>query len=147
MSLSGVFNDKKPVHAREFQNRVHVRGLPEKMNRDDRFGSLCQTLLQFRWIHRERVFVYVHKDRPSFAIRNGFGRGDKRVRNRDHFIAFTNSKRQERKPKRVGAVAHADCVGGAAKCSELFFELFHERSAGKGTALDHFVNSAIELFN
>ena len=67
--------------------------------------------------------------------------------NRDHFVAFTNSKRQESKPKRICPIAHADSIFGAAIGRELLFELFDERPAGKRAALDHFANSAIELFN
>ena len=147
MRLSGIFDDEKSVGACKFQNRVHVRRLPEKVNRNNRFGSLGQTLLKFRGVHRECVWIHIHKYRASFAVSNRLGGGDKCVRNRNDFIAFTNSKRQESKPKGVGAIAHGDCVGGPTECSELFFELFHERSAGKGAALDHFANSSIEFFN
>ena len=146
MCLGRIFNDEKPMRARKFQNRIHVRRLPEKVNRNDRFGPLRQALLKLRRIHRERVLVHINKYWSSFAVSNGLGGGDKRVWNRNHFIAFTNSKRQERKPKRVSAIAHGDRVGGAAECSELLFELFHEWSAGKGAALNDFTNSAIELF-
>src|SRR6266513_1043021 len=147
MCLGRIFNDEKPVRACKFQDRIHVRRLPEKVNRNDRFGPLRQALLKLRRIHRERVLVYINKYWSSFAISNGLGGGDKRVWNRNHFIAFTNSKRQESKPKGIRAVAYGDCVGGSAGCSELFFKLFHERPTGKSAALDHFVNSKIEFFN
>src|SRR5439155_15624362 len=64
---------------------------------------------------------------------------------RDHFIAFSNPKRQESEPKRVCAIAHADGVLGAAVGRELRFEPFHERPARKRAALDYFTNGAIEL--
>ena len=115
MRLSGIFNDEKSVCACKFQNRVHVRWLPEKMNRNYRFGFLGQTFLQFRRVHRECVWVYIHKHWSGLAVSNRLGGSDKRVRNRNDFVAFANSKRQESKPKRVGAVAHADRVGGPAE--------------------------------
>ena len=145
MSLSCIFDDKKPVCPREFQNRIHVRGLPEKVNRNDRLGSLRQTVLKFRRVHRECVFVHIHKHRPSFAIGDGLDRGDKCVRNSDYFIALSNPKRQESKPKRVCAIAHTDGVLGATVGRELFFKSFHERSARKRATLDYFANGAIEL--
>ena len=92
MRLSGIFNHEKPVRAREFQNRVHVCRLPEKVDRNNRFGSLGQTLFKFRGVHRECVRVHIHKHRPGFAVSNRLGRGDKCVRNRNDFITFTNSK-------------------------------------------------------
>ena len=104
------------------------------------FSSSAGFIVNVSWIH-------IHKYWSSFAVSNRLGGRDKCVRNRNDFVAFTNSKRQQSKPKRVSAIAHADCVGGTAECSELFFELFDERPAGKGAALDHFANSAIELFN
>ena len=93
MSLSRIFNDKKPVCPREFQNRIHVRRLPEKVNRDDCLGSCREALLQFGRIHRERIFVHIHKHRLSSAIGNGLDRGEERVRNRDHFISGPDPKR------------------------------------------------------
>ena len=130
---------------REFQNRIHVRRLPEKVNRDDCLGSCRESLLQFGRVHRERVFVHIDKHRPSFAIGNGLGRGDECVRNSDHFISRPDPKRQESEPKRVCAIANADGVLGAAVGRELFFKSFHERPARKRAALDYFANGAIEL--
>src|SRR4029077_12601865 len=143
--LGGIFNDKEAVRAREFQNRIHVRRLPEKVNRNDRFGSLRQTVLKFRWIHCERVFVHIHKHWPSFAAINCLDRGEECVRNSDYFIALSNPKRQESEPKRVCAIAHTDGVLGATVGRELFFKSFHERSARKRATLDYLANSAIEL--
>src|SRR5437773_2446728 len=115
MRLSGIFNDEKSVCACKFQNRVHVRWLPEKVNRNDRFGSLGQTLFKFRRVHRECILVYIYKHWSGLAVGDRLGSGDKRVRNRNDFIAFANSQRQESKPKRISAVAHAYRVGGPAE--------------------------------
>ena len=109
------------------------------------FGFLRQTVLKFRRIHGERVFVHIDKHRPSSAIGNGLGRGDECVRNSDHFISRPNPKRQESEPKRVCAIADADGVLGTAVGCELLFESFHERPASKRAALDYFANGAIEL--
>ena len=110
VSLSGILDDKEAVCARELQNRIHVRRLSEKVNRNDRFGSCRETPLQLGRVHRERGFVHVDERRPSFAIRNGLGCRDECVRDRDDFIAFSNPKRYEGEPKRVRAIAHADGV-------------------------------------
>ena len=147
MCLSGIFNNKESACPCKFQNRIHVRRLTEKVNRNDRFGSLRHALLQFRRVHRECVRIHIHKHGSSFAVSNGLGRRNKCIRDRDYFVAFTNSKRQESKPKRICPIANAYGIGRAAECSELLFELFDERPAGKRAALDHFANSAIELFN
>src|SRR5206468_11093720 len=143
VSLSCILDNKKPVCPREFQNRIHVRRLPEKMNRDDCLGSCRESLLQLGWVHCERVFVHIHKHRLSSAIGNGLGCGEERVRNHNHFISGPNPKRQESKPKRVCAIAHANGVIGATVGRELLFELLHERSARKRAALDYFANGAI----
>src|SRR5438094_461687 len=119
MRLSGIFNDEKSVCACKFQNRVHVRWLPEKVNRNDRFGSLGQTLFKFRRVHRECILVYIYKHWSGLAVGDRLGSGDKRVRNRNDFIAFANSQRQESKPKRISAVAHAYRVGGPAELCDL----------------------------
>src|SRR4029453_5786920 len=145
VSLSRILNNKKTVCTRELQNRIHVRRLPEKMNRNDCFGSFREILLQFGWIHRERSFVHVDEHRPSFAIRNCLARCDEGVRDRDDFVALSNSKRQKREPKGVRAVAHADGVIRAAVGREFFFELFHERPPRKSAALDYVANSALEF--
>src|SRR6266487_5252926 len=42
--LGGIFNDKEAVCPREFQNRVHVRWLPEEVKRNDCLGSPRQTV-------------------------------------------------------------------------------------------------------
>src|SRR4029077_13898678 len=81
MSLSGIFNDEKSVCACKFQNRVHVRRLPEEVDRNNRFGSLGQTLLKLRRVHRECVLIHVHKHWSSLAVSNRLGGGDKRVWN------------------------------------------------------------------
>src|SRR5439155_1644969 len=146
VSLSGIFNDKESVCAREFQNRIHVRRLPEKVNRNDRFGSLRQTALKFRRVQRKCVLVHIHEHRLSSAIGNGLDRGEECVRNSDHFIALSNPKRQESKPKRVCAIAHTDGVFRTAVSCELLFESFHERPASKCGALDYLANGAIEFF-
>ena len=104
-----------------------------------------RAVLKFRRIHRERVFVHIHEHRLSSAIGNGLDRGEECVRNGDYFISLSNPKRQESKPKRVCAVAHADGVFRTAVSCELLFESFHERPACKRAALDYFANGAIEL--
>ena len=83
----------------------------------------------------------------SSAIGNGLDRGEECVWNGDYFIALSNPKRQESKPKRVCAVAHTDGVLGATVGRELSFKFFHERSARKRATLDYFANGAIELID
>src|SRR4029077_8282872 len=89
--------------------------------------------------------VHIHKHRLSSAIGNGLDRGDKCVRDSDYFIALSNPKRQESKPKRVCAVAHTDGIFRTAVSCELLFKSFHERPASKCAALDYLANGAIEL--
>src|SRR5215208_743069 len=128
--LSGIFNNKESACSCKFQNRIHVRRLPEKVYRNDRFGSLRHALLQFRRVHRECVRVHIHKHGSSFAVSNSLNRRNKSIWDRDYFVAFTNSKRQESEPERICPIAHPDCIFGAAIGRELLFELFDERPAG-----------------
>ncbi len=51
-----------------------------------------RALLQFGRIHRERVFVHIHKHRLSSAIGNGLDCGEECVRDSDYFIALLRSQ-------------------------------------------------------
>src|ERR1700730_3496686 len=55
--LARIFNDVEAVFACKFDNRIHVRRLAEKINRNDCLRPSCQSALQRRWIHRIGTFV------------------------------------------------------------------------------------------
>src|SRR5581483_2818586 len=145
--LRSVLDDEETVSARKFQDRVHVGRLPKKMDRNNGFGSYCERFLQLGRVHRERVFVHIDKDRSRVAKQDGFGRGNKGVWHRDHFVALGDPQGHKRQPERVGAVAHAHGILRAAIRGEFRFELLHEWSAGKGIAGDHFMDSALEFLH
>ena len=96
VSLSGILNDKEPVRAREFQNRIHVRRLPKKMNRNDRFRSVGDRLLQLGRVHRVSAFVNIDKHRPSCTVGNRFRGGHECVGHSYYFVPGPDAARQER---------------------------------------------------
>jgi len=53
--------------------------------------------------------------------------------------------RQERQPKRFCSAADADSVPTSTIRRKIRLELFDERSAGKGAAVNHFADRAVKL--
>ena len=89
--------------------------------------------------------VAIHQDRRRAGDPDGFGGGEKRVGVGDALVARADAQRHQRQPDRVGAVADADGVFGAAVGGELAFEPFEHRPQDKLAALDDLLKIGVNL--
>src|SRR5260370_3312078 len=89
--------------------------------------------------------VNIDEHRPSSTVSNGLGSGHKCIGNGDYFVARSYAVRQERQPKRFCSAADADSVPTPTIRRKIRLELFDERSAGKGAAVNHLADRAVKL--
>ena len=145
MRLAGVLHDRKLVPVGDLHDGVHIRHLAVQVHRHDCLGARSDGGLEKLWIHRVRALVDVDEHRLGAAIADRFGGRHEGRRDRDHFIAGSNSERQQRQPKRVRAIADSDGVSRAAECGETLLEALDERSAGERVLINHLFNRGQEL--
>ena len=55
---------------------VHVLGIAEDFDRDDRFGSRRDGGLKLGWVHVEALWIDINKDGRRADEENAVGRGD-----------------------------------------------------------------------
>ena len=115
------------------------------MHWNDGLSARAKRLFKPGRVHRVGGLVNIDKHRPSSTVSNGFGSGHKCIGNGDHFVARSYAVRQERQPKRFCSTADADSVPTPTIRRKIRLELFDERSAGKGAAVNHLADRAVKL--
>src|ERR1700726_4936403 len=105
MSLGRVLDDKKIMFACEFQNRVHVRCLTKKMDRNNRLRSGRESLPQLDRVHRVCALINIDKHRPSRTEGDRFRGGHEGAGHSYYLVARPDAAGQEREPERLGAAA------------------------------------------
>src|SRR5437667_4321750 len=115
------------------------------MHWNDGLGARAKRLFKAGRVHRVGGLVNIDKHRPSSTVSNGLGSGHKCIGNGDYFVARPNAARQKREPKRFCPTADADSVPASTIRRKIRLELFDERSAGKGAAVNHLADRALKL--
>src|SRR6266404_5166670 len=115
------------------------------MHWNDGLSARAKRLFKPGRIHRVGGLVNIDKHRPSSTVSNGLGSGHKCIGNGDYFVARSYAMRQERQPKRFCSTADADSVATSTIRRKIRLELFDERSAGKGAAVNHLADRAVKL--
>ena len=99
MGLAGIFEHAETMAGRDLEDRIHIGHTAVKMNGNDGLRLACDgTLDEFR-VEIRRSRVNIHENGTRAAIRDGFGRGEKRIRRCDDFVAVLDPKRQQAKMK------------------------------------------------
>src|SRR5882724_9920445 len=145
VGLGRVLDDEEIMVPRELKNWIHVGRLAEQMHWNDGLGARAKRLFKPGRVHRVGGLVNIDKHRPSSTVSNGLGSGHKCIGNGDYFVARPNAARQKREPKRFGPTADADSVPASTIRRKIRLELFDERSAGKGAAVNHLADRAVKL--
>src|SRR5882724_5743600 len=115
------------------------------MHWNDGLSARAKRLFKRGRVHRVGGLVNIDKYRPSSTVSNGLGSGHKCIGNGDYFVARSYAMRQERQPKRFCSTADADSVPASTIRRKIRLELFDERSAGKGAAVNHLADRAVKL--
>jgi len=120
--LAGVFDDDEVVLFGDRHDRVHIGGLAEEVDRNDRLGARRHFFLDLRRIDVVGRRVDVGEDRrradPDDCAdrrKEGEGRGD-------DFIAGPDPFDHQRDDERVGTAGHADREVAAAVGGDFGFE-------------------------
>src|ERR1700731_2672857 len=115
------------------------------MHWNDGLSPRAKRLFKPGRVHRVGGLVNIDKHRPSSTVSNGLGSGHKCIGNGDYFVARSYAMRQERQPKRFCSTADADSVPTSTIRRKIRLELFDERSASKGAAVNHPADRAVKL--
>src|SRR5512140_3692133 len=145
VGLGGVLDDEEFPFSGDLHNGVHVRHLPEQVDRDDRPGLRRDGRLDLRGIHVVGRRVHVDEDRLRSAPADRLGGGDERVRHGDHFVPGPDSKAEQGCPKGVRAAPHPGGELRPAERGELLFELRHERAARERGLVEHLLDRVRDL--
>ena len=97
------------------QNRVHVGGLPEKVDGDDGLGPRRDGGLELRGIHGARCRGQCRQKQVRPRKGDGLGRGDEGRWHRDNLITGADAQGKQAQPDGVGTVADADGMLGVAE--------------------------------
>ena len=85
--LGGILQHEQAVMPRDLVDRVHVGGLTVEMDRDDRTRLRRHGRLDLRRVDIVGVRLDVDEHRPGAGPPDRAGRGEERVRRRDHLVA------------------------------------------------------------
>src|ERR1700677_1215396 len=115
------------IFLRQFENRIHVRHLPVKMDWNDgryrtpaaladkpavfRSAAALEVGAQFQRIHVVGALVNIDELGECARLRDSFGGRDERVRNGYHGVARLDAGGGQRETERVRAAV--DCYGAA----------------------------------
>ena len=91
MRLGRVLDHDQPVATGDFQDRIHVGGMPVEVHRQDGAGAPGDGLFDPRRIKRVGVRRDIDKHRRCTGIADGGHAGDKRVRRGDDFVTRADS--------------------------------------------------------
>jgi hypothetical protein len=83
--------------------------------------------------------------RQRSRLRDGFGRGNERVRDRDRHVARFHTGCHQRETKRVRAAVDCDRAFGVAERGKLFFEILHHGAADETRSADYLLKNRGQL--
>ena len=103
--LGRILDHYKLELLRELLQRIDIRALTIKMNRQQRANFVRPTRLQssldFFWIKIKRAWINVHENRPRSGARDRTGRSKKTESARYDAIARLSSRRGQRQPQGI----------------------------------------------
>ena len=143
MGLAGIFDHEQIVFCRKLKDRIHIRGLAVKVDRDNtghssfrraidqfsdsaiEFTSPLNELEERFRIHRIALFIDIHKSDMRTGLGDRFRRRNERVWNSEDDVPGFDPRRHEREAECVRTAIHANTILRVTKSSELAFEFFH----------------------
>ena len=143
--LGGIFNHEKTMLTPERQDRIHIRDLPEKVNRNEGSRSARECFFKKRRVHCVSALIDVDEDRAGAGVSDRFGRGHKGIGHGNDLIARSNPASEQGQPKCLRPAADANRMLRAAKSCELLLELLDKSSASERSAVDDCGDRLIEL--
>src|SRR5579872_3224943 len=143
--LGCIFDHDQVVSARDLKNWIHIGGLPIQMHGQNHLRSRRNRRLDRRGIHRERAWIDVHQYRSRARVQHGSNAGYKREWNRDNFVAWADSRGQQREMQCARTRIEPDALGGAAIRGELLLEIRNFMSEDELAALENTANRGIDF--
>ena len=143
--LGGIFDHEKTMLTPKRQDGIHIRDLPEKMNRNEGSRSARERLFKKRRVHCVSALIDVDEDRAGAGVSDRFGGGHKGIGHGNDLIARSNPASEQGEPKCLRSAADTNCMLRAAKGCELLFELLDKSSASERSAVDDCGDRLIEL--
>ena len=122
LGLRIVLQHFQPVLLRQRHDRIHVRGLPVKVHRDDGLGPRRDRRFDPLRIDVAGGFVRFDRHRPRPDIRHGEPRRDESVGRNDHLVSRADVPRPQHKLQGIEPVAHRNAMLGLAVGCEFRFE-------------------------
>src|SRR5579884_3301610 len=121
-------------------NLIHVRHLPEQMNRKNRTRPPGDFRFNLFWIDIERSRVDIDKDRSGSEPGNGTRGGKEAVRRGDYLVAGMDIQRHQCDEQSIGSRGNSDCIATLAILGDLLLELFDLWSQNKPLRLRHAID-------
>ena len=122
MRMRNVFNHAQPMLARNREYRLHVAGLSIKMHRDDGTGAFSDSCFQQVGVEIVGVRQNINKNGCCANVGDGKASGNIRVWNSNYFISRAYIKCCQRQVQRISAIADANSIARATKCSPCMFK-------------------------
>jgi hypothetical protein len=91
-----ILDHSDMVTSGDLIDRIHLRALPEQVNRNDRLGLVRHRRLNQLGIKVEGLWVDVDEDGLGTHPPDGPGRGKEREGGEDHFVALPDLHRHHR---------------------------------------------------
>ena len=140
-----VFDHEELVLVGNLSDRLHVRALPIKMNRNDSLCARRDGRFYFGGINAVRPGVAVDEHGGRFAQPNRFRSGEEGVGMGYHFVAGADAKGLQRQPDSIRSVAYADGVFGSVEGGKLLLEPLQDRSEHVLTALQNILDLGVDF--
>ena len=125
--LGGVLDDRYPTPVGDGHDRVHLRALAVKMDRQDGLGVGSDSGLDFGGVDVVGLRVDIDEDRLGTEPGDPAGGGEERVGGGDHFVAGADPLGHQADQQGVAAGGNADRVRAAAILGQLGFTFGHGR--------------------
>src|SRR5579885_665651 len=122
VSLGGILDDNDAAAGTQLQDRIHIGGLPVKLNDNYRARAIGDGGRDAFGADAPAGLVRIGENRSRAGVQHGAGACDKCQGRHDHFVARADSQAGERQMQSGRAVAGADSLAGFAVSGEFAFE-------------------------
>ena len=136
--MRGIFQHRQAILPGERVDGRHIGDASAHVDRNDRSCACGHFVVRIAGIKAQRIGIDIGENRNGTQRHDRTGRGDKRVRRHDHFVARQNAQCPQSHFNRRGAVRAADAVRGPLKRRKFLFETAHVLAVPPFARAQHF---------
>ena len=145
MRLGAILDEEQAMAVANVPQGGQVRGLPIKVDGDDRPCPWPDRLFGRNRIDGIPGEFDIDQNRRRARHFDSSDRGNRRVRDGDDFVSLADAQSPQGEVQRVGSAVHANAMPNADICGELRLETLNDRAQHVSRLIEDGLNGGIDL--